>query len=732
MRALPNMDYTDEIRFVCMLERIGEPLYLSPRGHGATKYLYNLPAEYLQPHETQAMVELRKLIPPATTIVEVPVFKPSVPYDLKPIQELVPRKSVFSEFNEKHLNAADDLTRILMGQPTRTDFFNACALCRDQVNPHLWVHSFIKSALKRPDMRGFRLPAAWEIMPDMFIEAKAWQEAIEQSIIPAQERAIIVVDKNFSGSDLNPNHKLAYFMEDIGINSHHWHWHIVNAFNSPKGTVDRKGEIFYYMHHGMLARYDAERLANGLNRVTHFDIHSDVIEEACFPKLTLQNAKINMAGRQENSVIRGFFRPKDPASNMRHEILSIIRSWADRVIEAIDAGFAIQEGGGRIDLRTEKGIDVVTAMWESSFDSPNINYYGVLHNFGHTSIGLLHDPDFRNRQAQCFLQELPYGILYCFRWHKYLDYFSQRQKDYLKPYNENLLWNGIVVNQVQVVRGEDIRLPISLNRINNLVTHWMQSDIELSRGLDFGRTNLNGLGSVWVRTTHLQHLPFTYGIQVTNQTRTDVQATVRIFMAPKLDENGDKFSFFVQRHLFFEMDKFTTTLHPGENIITQKSENSSLTVPWGQTFREIERDTTNLTRTQAMCSCGWPEHLLLPKGRADGMLFDLFVMLTNTQIDQVVSSKRQLGTLTPKGTCRDSISYCGMIDDKFPDSRPMGYPFDRPAVADESSKINMFLDEFVAPVSNMASTEIKIYNIDKTIVRGNGAQENARKIYVTP
>jgi len=140
------------------------------------------------------------------------------------------------------------------GQPTRADFFNACALCRDSVNPHLWVHSFTKALLRRPDMRGFRMPAVWEIMPDMFIEAKAWKEAVQQSIIPAQERvlnetqftliiinpqkcnlwtdftqwerimiynnivlqAIIVLDKNFSGSDLNPNHKLAYFMEDVG------------------------------------------------------------------------------------------------------------------------------------------------------------------------------------------------------------------------------------------------------------------------------------------------------------------------------------------------------------------------------------------------------------------------------------------------------------------------------------------------------------------------------------
>ena len=32
-------------------------------------------------------------------------------------------------------------------------------------------------------------------------------------------------------------------------------------------TKDRQGELFYYMHQQMLARYDTERLAVGLMRV---------------------------------------------------------------------------------------------------------------------------------------------------------------------------------------------------------------------------------------------------------------------------------------------------------------------------------------------------------------------------------------------------------------------------------------------------------------------------------
>jgi hypothetical protein len=35
--------------------------------------------------------------------------------------------------------------------------------------------------------------------------------------------------------------------------------------------------------------------------------------------------------------------------------------------------------------------------------------------------------------------------------------------------------------------------------------------------------------------------------------------TVRIFLAPKLDEQGDALLFDEQRTLFFQLDKFTTT-----------------------------------------------------------------------------------------------------------------------------------------------------------------------------
>lgn len=65
------------------------------------------------------------------------------------------------------------------------------------------------------------------------------------------------VDIPFRGtmSVLNPEEKMSYFREDIGINSHHWHWHLVFPPFPPSAKYsnkDRRGEIFYYMHHILL------------------------------------------------------------------------------------------------------------------------------------------------------------------------------------------------------------------------------------------------------------------------------------------------------------------------------------------------------------------------------------------------------------------------------------------------------------------------------------------------
>jgi tyrosinase len=62
---------------------------------------------------------------------------------------------------------------------------------------------------------------------------------------------------------------LDWYREDPFANDHHAHWHIVYPRDGggPSVIQRRHGELFFYMHEQMLARYDAERVVAGLERV---------------------------------------------------------------------------------------------------------------------------------------------------------------------------------------------------------------------------------------------------------------------------------------------------------------------------------------------------------------------------------------------------------------------------------------------------------------------------------
>jgi hypothetical protein len=52
------------------------------------------------------------------------------------------------------------------------------------------------------------------------------------------------------------------------------------------------------------------------------------------------------------------------------------------------------------------------------------------------------------------------------------------------------------------------------------------------------------------------------------------------------------------------------------------------------------------------------------------------------------------------------MSFCGVKDKKYPDSRPMGYPFDRPFPAGQT------IAQTIAGQKNIATRDIIIKSVD--------------------
>lgn len=233
--------------------------------------------------------------------------------------------------------------------------------------------------------------------------------------------------------------------------------------------------------------------------------------------------------------------------------------------------------------------------------------------------------------------------------------------------NTEIAYNGIVVTSVgvRITRG---RNPVP----NTLLTFWQTSDVNLATGLDFGPE-----GNIYAEFTHLQNAPFEYTINVDNNSNAQRIGTCRIFICPKTDEKGRPIMQFEdQRHLMIEMDKFTVYMNPGRNIIRRRSDESSVTIPYEQSLRNIgsQAPVNNPAGTDQFnfCGCGWPEHMLLPKGTINGSAYNIFVMISNYELDRIDQPDL-------RNPCDSAASFCGLKDQLYPDRRAMGFPFDRPA-----------------------------------------------------
>lgn len=206
----------------------------------------------------------------------------------------------------------------------------------------------------------------------------------------------------------------------------------------------------------------------------------------------------------------------------------------------------MQTSGNRIPLDARNGINILGNIMESSQLSVNRDYYGDLHNLGHMFIAYAHDPDHRHLETFQIMGDTAANMRdpVFYLWHGHIDNLFQEHKQRLPAYTQQEL-------EYQNVRVTGFTVQPENGPANTFQTFWQQSDVDFSRGIDFVPR-----GNVYARFTHLQHSDFTYTINVTNNTGAQAMGTVRIFLAPRIDDRGTSMLFRDQRLLMMEMDRF--------------------------------------------------------------------------------------------------------------------------------------------------------------------------------
>ncbi|CAG9811994.1 unnamed protein product [Chironomus riparius] len=645
----------DKKNLLLLFENPSEPVF-TPKGK--QNAVFQVPDKFLEDKYQNIGSDIQSRFGEEAEVT-IPVRDAGIP-NIKVASEL-DKQDNFSLFIPRHRKLASALTDVFLKARDIDQLQSYAVYARDRVNGQLFNYALSVALLHRPDTKDLNLPLFVESFPSKFIDSRSFGRAREEAnVVQPGSRRPIVIPRDYTASDLEPEHRLWYFREDLGINLHHWHWHLVYPFESSDINIvrkDRRGELFYYMHEQIVARYNFERLCNNLPRTAPLSDFRAFIPEGYFPKLDSLIASRSWPARQTNAVLQNLNRTLDQV------VLQItdLERWRERFMDAVNQMAYVDARGQRRALEEQTGIDVLGDMMEASLLTPNSNYYGDLHNMGHVIISYQHDPDHRHLESFGVMGDSATAMRdpIFYRWHQAIDDMFNEYKIRLPPYTvQQLSYPGITVASVGV--------QLENGRNNQFHTFWQQSDINLSKGMDFVPR-----GDVFARFTHLQHIPYNLTIQVNNDSGAPKLGMVRVFMAPLADERNQQMLFRDLRRNMIELDKFVANLRPGQNTLRRRSVESTVTIPYERTFRNLDTRPTGGQGEQQFnfCGCGWPHHMLIPKGTTQGIRAQLFVMVSNYEQDRV---NQDLG-----GTCSDAASYCGIRDRLYPDRRHMGYPFDR-------------------------------------------------------
>ncbi|XP_050441248.1 phenoloxidase 1-like [Adelges cooleyi] len=677
-----------------LFDRPTEPLFIE-KGKDQ-KVVFDVPVDYRPDRYKQLMTKADLSANFIHFSVEIPT-KPTT-IRVKQLYKLpdlslplsLDKNKPFTVFNSHHSAMAGRLIAVLMEAP-KDELVSLAVYCRDRMNPLLFFYAMSVVMIHRPDTRTIQLPSHVEMFPKLYMHSSIFSRAREEAFVLPDIREPVEIPQDYMASNLDFEHKMAYFREDIGVNIFHWHWHLVNLPNEPPSMVkrDRRGELFYYMHQQILARYNFERFSNRINRVTPLTHWNEPILEGYFPKLDNAVGGRVFPARSPNTKLKNVQRNDYTPFHIED-----LERWRDRLFLAIHSGFVINKDGQQVRLTETDGIDILGNLIEANSLSKNRTLYGNLYNKGHMAIAYAHDPDNRYLEDFGVMGDVATAMRdpIFYRWHCYINCIFQEFKAAIPRYTiQNLKFENVTVQSIEVTASG---LPS-----NEFETFWQKSDVDFSRGLDF----IPRVGPVYARFTHLQHTPFSYKIKVQNDGVSQM-GTVRIFIAPKYDEKGLAFMFEDQRHFFVELDKFSTQLKSGRNEIERRSTESSVTIPFEKTYQNMDNvPSPNTPDGSAFncCGCGWPQNMLIAKGTPEGLPCELFVMVSNGVIDQVDKSQGD-------GTCKNASSYCGVLDKKYPDARAMGYPFDRPAEDRPGVKKVETLQDFLQDLPNMAVRDVTI------------------------
>ncbi|XP_062131119.1 fat-body protein 1 [Drosophila sulfurigaster albostrigata] len=241
------------------------------------------------------------------------------------------------------------------------------------------------------------------------------------------------------------------------------------------------------------------------------------------------------------------------------------------------------------------------------------------------------------------------------------------------------------VYQTQELQMQDVA--INDVRVSELRTRLESSDVDVSNLLEQPQQ-----AQILVRQRRLNSQPFTIDLDVSSQRAQNV--IVRLMLGPREDGNLEQ-----RRKNFVLLDAIKVQLQSGRNRIQQRSTNIEWTTrdvtPISEIYRRVmttlRGQREELSVNELVGENGrFPQRLLLPRGRPEGLPMQLFVIISPIERQQ-----QQM-------VLENTAGLMGISQAAIEDRRPLGYPLDRRIDNEQQllSMPNVYLQDVVIVQDN--------------------------------
>lgn len=551
--------------------------------------------EYRKFIETPVLDEDRYV---STEIFKTKVYKFFKIYDMGMV---LPRRRAYTVFDQHFLEQTGLLFNVFYYSKDLTTLFENIIWARENVNEMMFIHALTLCVFHRPDMKNIILPPLYEIVPNHFFTYDVLQKGIDYKLNGLHKiNNTFTLYTDYTSRfylDKFQESRMAYFREDIGLNSFYYYFYMRYPLHvGMKGvfSLDKEpvGELWLWMHQQLLARYYLERISNDMGKIPDF-LWIKGIKNGYWPMLRYKNG-LEFSYRSDYFNVKG----------MDADLLQNIVDWELRIKNMIDRG-RVTIGDQTILITDNDFINKIGLILTS--DVKDVRFYRYLIVFYHLLAGgrgtVKMDPFY---MAPSVLEHFDTCLRDPVFWELYkrvIRYWLQ-YKDILPHYTV-----------------KDLCVPVKIENVivSPLKTYFEYDEVDVTNFVDIDLLEKEHNFRFKLRQPRLNYEPF--DVTVNLDVETAGEYTVRFFLGPKV---LNRYELNDVRHHFFELDHFIYDLKVGKNTIVRKSRD----------FLYFFKDLVKLGGGEYLTQYGFPMNLLLPKGKVGGMGFTFYAIVHKNDFKQ--------------------------------------------------------------------------------------------------